>query len=56
MHIVYWGIINLKDDYAANKIVIKIIISVEFGRVLLLSANIGQCKIQNVYFSRYLIG
>ena len=56
MHMLYWGITNLKDDYAANKIVIKIIISVEFGRVLLLSANIGQCEIQNVYFSRYLIG
>ena len=31
----------LKDEYAPNKIVIKIIIFVEFGTVLLLSENIG---------------
>ena len=38
--LVYWGTINLKDEYAPNKIVIKIIIFVEFGTVLLLSENI----------------
>ena len=43
-------------QYVPNKIVIKIFISIEFGTVLLLSANTGQCQIQNFHFSKYLIG
>ena len=38
-----------------NNMGIKIVF-VEFGTVLLLSANIGQCHIKNSHFSRYLIG
>ena len=53
--IVYWGTTNLKDEYAPNKIVIKIFIFAEFGTVLLLSENIGQCQIKNFHFFRYLI-
>ena len=55
-YIVYWVTNNLKDVYAPYKIVITIFNSVEFGTVLLLSANIEQCQIQNFHFSRYLIG
>ena len=33
-----------QEEYATNKIVIKAFIFVEFGTVLLLSANIGQCQ------------
>ena len=50
------GYPSLNDEYVPNKIVKKIFIFVEFGTVLLLSANIGQCQIQNFHFSRYLIG
>ena len=53
--IVYWGTTNLQDEYSANKIVMKIFIFMEFGTVLLLSGNVGQCQIQNFHFSRYLI-
>lgn len=49
------GITSLKDKYTPNKIVIKIVIFVEFRAVLLLTANIGQYKIQNFHFYRYLI-
>ena len=52
---VYWGTTNLKDEYASNKIVIKIFIFAEFGTVLLLSENMGQCQIKNFHFFRYLI-
>ena len=40
----YWDTANLKGEYPPNKVVIKIVVFVEFGTVLLLSANIGQCK------------
>ena len=54
--IVYWCTTNPKDEYAPNKTLIKIFIFVESETVLLLSVNIGPCKIQNFHFSRYLIG
>ena len=54
--IVYWDTTNLMEEYAPNKIVIRIVIFAEFGTVQLLSANIGQCQIQNIHFPRCLKG